>query len=80
MDIKEILKKAREPRICGITIFDTGLTILSAIIITNLFKGGLILFIIILLFLMSAGVLAHIVTKTPTQLNYFLGLSDIPKK
>ena len=70
----------RTPKIFGMAVFDWTFSLLGAFILGRILKlktGNQ--WIAFILFWILLGIFAHVVTKTPTMMNYYLGLSDKPK-
>jgi uncharacterized integral membrane protein len=72
-----MLKTLRKPTFLSIAIFDVVMTIASAYALHMYFKVTYPLWISIAATFVI-GSLVHVVTGTPTMLNYYIGLSDKP--
>jgi len=71
----------RSPRVFGMAIFDWTLTLFAAYIVGKflLKLNGSHQWGVFILFWILLGIMAHVVTKTPTMMNYYLGLSTKPQ-
>lgn len=75
MDINEL----RRYRIAEIALFDVIGTFIGAYITKQYFEIDISLTILFILFIIL-GIIVHKVIGTDTQLNYYLGISDKPKR
>ena len=71
-----LLNKIRDYRIFTLSIFDLVLSFIGIIIIFSYIGLSTELAVIMTL---PIGILSHYLTGTPTRLNYYLGLSELPK-
>lgn len=71
-----VIDTLRRPRLFGFVLFDWIATLLGALLLSNItgMGYGLMLFI-----LLVASIFLHIYFDIPTNTNYYLGLSEIPK-
>ena len=79
-----IVQRLRGPKFMRMSIFDIALTAMGAGAILKISgEGGqsneqrLMTFAIIFTILIIAGVVLHVLTKTPTMLNYYLGINSL---
>lgn len=74
------IEKLRSPRIFGLAIFDWTFSLISAFIIGYfLIKlRGWKQWGVFIIFWILFGIVVHVATKTPTMMNYYLGLSGRP--
>jgi undecaprenyl pyrophosphate phosphatase UppP len=74
------IDKLRSPRIFGLALFDWTLTFVVAYLVGRflLRLEGAKQWILFIIFWIIFGILTHVVTKTPTMMNYYLGLSAKP--
>jgi hypothetical protein len=70
--MSDIINKLRTPKVIGIAIFDTILTIAVALLYSYV-KNVSIMGSIIYMF--SIGIIIHHTFNIPTMLNYYLGLN-----
>lgn len=72
-----IIDALRRPRLFGFVLFDWIATLLGALLLSGItgIGYGLMLFI-----LLVASVFLHIYFDIPTNTNYYLGLSEMPKR
>jgi hypothetical protein len=76
-----VIDTMRTPKIFGMALFDWTFSLLGAFIFGRyiLKLSGTGQWIAFILFWILLGIVAHVMTKTPTMMNYYLGLSDKPK-
>lgn len=72
-----LIDELRGPKIANFVIFDWVSTIISAIIIQQVFDANVFMVFIILIIL---SIFLHIIFKVDTQTNYLLGLSQKPDR
>jgi hypothetical protein len=72
-----LIKTLRQPKLFDMAIFDFSATFLAAYLVHKYLKIECSLWSVFAGFV-GVGVLVHILTETPTMLNYYLGLSEKP--
>lgn len=74
------IDKLRGPRIFNLSIFDWVLSLSIAFIVGRylLKLHSVFEWILLIIAWVLFGIAAHVITKTPTMISYYLGLSDKP--
>lgn len=76
-EILKFLRKLEIPYTGGMVFFDWFMTIIAALIIAKKIN---ICFIVVLFLLLLLSIYMHIIFNQPTMTNYYLGLSEKPKR
>ena len=68
-----MLATLRKPKIADVAIFDVAATFLTALALTGINCGAIIVFILLIMI----GIVVHAARRIPTRLNAYLGINTV---